>query len=258
MKRIIKFALSLNNLRKIINIKELYGFAHANLNFQVVDRIQAKRILVLSPHPDDDIFGAGGTLARFAQNGVEITVLYLFDGSGGTKTGKKDPGLIKKRREEAEKAAKILKFSRIIFWKNKDGSFLTNKTNIEKLKKIVTQINPEMIFLPHLFDNHPDHSAVNELFYKYLKDNRFVGEIWGYEIWSPTFINRLIDISKVWGIKEKAILAHRTQLSCRDYLGAIKGLNSFRAKSLDKGNLAEGFLYLSREAYLKIHQKLIQ
>lgn len=39
----------------------------------------ARRILVMSPHPDDDVISMGGTLARLCQQGNEVSVLLLWD-----------------------------------------------------------------------------------------------------------------------------------------------------------------------------------
>ena len=38
-------------------------------------------VLVVSPHPDDDVIGCGGTLARLAERGTPCTVAYVTDGS---------------------------------------------------------------------------------------------------------------------------------------------------------------------------------
>ncbi len=256
MKRILKIALGLNNLRKIYNIGELFKLSLKGLDLQFINKLEAKRTLVLSPHPDDEIFGMAGTLALL-ENSV-ITVLYLCDGGSGTKNGTYSQTLASKRYQETRTSAKILGLDKLIFWKIKDGKLSANKKTIKNLNNLLEQLKPEIIFLPHLFDNHPDHFATGEILAKALKiKKRLKLEIWGYEIWSPTFINRLVDISKTWKIKEKAILAHKTQLQCRDYLQAIKGLNSYRAKNLNKGNLAEGFLYLPCEVYLKIHRKFL-
>jgi len=51
-------------------------------NVTVASQVPAGRVLVLSPHPDDEAIGMGGTLAMHAAGGSEVTVVYLTDGGG--------------------------------------------------------------------------------------------------------------------------------------------------------------------------------
>jgi LmbE family N-acetylglucosaminyl deacetylase len=43
---------------------------------------QAQRVLVLAPHPDDEIFGCGGALALYVQLGAQVDVVVVTDGTG--------------------------------------------------------------------------------------------------------------------------------------------------------------------------------
>ena len=36
-----------------------------------------KKVLVIAPHPDDEVLGVGGTISRFSENGVEVSVLIV-------------------------------------------------------------------------------------------------------------------------------------------------------------------------------------
>ncbi len=48
----------------------------------MADRIE--RVMVVTAHPDDAEFGAGGTVAKFAQQGCEITYVLLTNGNKGS------------------------------------------------------------------------------------------------------------------------------------------------------------------------------
>ena len=66
-----------------------------------------RKALVLAPHPDDEVFGCGGTLARLRQQGAEIHVHILTDG-GGYSQGDERQAICQTRREETDRALGVL------------------------------------------------------------------------------------------------------------------------------------------------------
>ena len=45
-------------------------------------RFEARRVLVLAPHADDEVFGCGGALADLIEQGAVVRILILTDGAG--------------------------------------------------------------------------------------------------------------------------------------------------------------------------------
>lgn len=80
-------------------------------------------------------------------------------------------------------------------------------------------------------------------------------QIWAYEIWTPIFINRLVDISLYIKTKQEAILAHESQIATRGYDKAILGLNQYRAEINKISGFAEGFFSAPFEMYRKLYEK---
>ena len=65
-----------------------------------------KNVLVVSAHPDDPDFGAGGTIAKLAKEGARVTYAIVTDGSqGGEDPKQKDSELIAIRQKEQKAAA---------------------------------------------------------------------------------------------------------------------------------------------------------
>lgn len=266
MSQFLEILKSGNALRQVVgfqNIRRAIGF---NLSCQIVDtpassfrdaKYEAQKILVLSPHPDDDVFGCGGTIFKHAQDKDQITVLYLTDGSRGTPQGIRDSSLIIKRRKEAEEAAKILGVKELLFWGYSDGRLEATKTTRKAMFNLLLDLKPDIVYLPSFLDTNKDHFVTSQIFYSALDGLANTDfEIWSYEIWSPSYINRLVSID--FGQKEEAIKAHATQLKCRDYLGAIRALNEYRAKlpKIDKP-MAEGFFACGVELYKDLFKRLI-
>ena len=96
--------------------------------------LHEKNLLVLSPHPDDDIIGCGGTLRRYHEEGAAITVVYMTDGRKGGGTYDEEE-LVLVRKEEAAKAASIIGVDKLIFLDNKDAELSANKHSVRELSR---------------------------------------------------------------------------------------------------------------------------
>jgi hypothetical protein len=79
--------------------------------------------------------------------------------------------------------------------------------------------------------------------------------VWAYEIWTPIFINRLVDISLYIKTKEEAIVAHQSQLKSRRYDKAIIALNQYRAEINKISGFAEGFFAAPLKIYRELYRK---
>src|SRR5262245_5051670 len=78
------------------------------------------RVLVRSPHPDDESIGCGGTLRKHALRGDEVRVVFLTSGEKGGH-GRPPEETARVREGEAVAAAAILGLSGVEFWRQQDG-----------------------------------------------------------------------------------------------------------------------------------------
>jgi LmbE family N-acetylglucosaminyl deacetylase len=142
-----------------------------------------KKILVLSPHPDDDIFGCGGTLHRCHLSGSVITSVYMTDGRKGAAA--ESEALVRIRREEARRAAALIGIDELVFLEHRDGQLKSTPGAVSEMTRIVLALRPDAVYLPFLLDSHPDHLATNDIFVEAAA--RFDGDLvcYGYEIWTP-------------------------------------------------------------------------
>ena len=124
-----------------------------------------KTILIIAAHPDDEVLGCAGTIARFVRNGSTVHVIYLTDGVGARRQGVSAPNVeLLARREAAKIATNILGVSSIDF-----GSFPDNRMDSLDLLDIVRYIedkindySPEMVITHHAGDLNIDHRLVNQ------------------------------------------------------------------------------------------------
>lgn len=143
------------------------------------------RTLIIAPHPDDEIIGCGGLIARLVELGHTPTVIIL---SGGGKSHEgcctiDEKDLISERRRLTLQAADIvgLPHEHIYFLDFRDGSISEDdKANMEKLQKTVDKINPQMILVPHTGEGWSDHLATRRIGLTLAGRGT---EVWEYCVW---------------------------------------------------------------------------
>src|SRR5687768_13703045 len=91
-----------------------------------------KKILVISPHPDDEAIGCGGVISKHVREGEIVEVIFLTSGEKGGH-GRTPVETIVQREKEARDAAKILGISAVHFWREPDGSFQASVKNVARL-----------------------------------------------------------------------------------------------------------------------------
>lgn len=124
-------------------------------------------VLVVAAHPDDEVLGCGGTIARLVDCGVEVHIALLADGVGSRKISaidaKSNENLIA-RRQAARKAAKILGAKSVVF-----GDFPDNRMDTialleitQFIEKLIVLIQPETVFTHHAGDLNVDHRLTSQ------------------------------------------------------------------------------------------------
>lgn len=143
-------------------------------------------IMVFAPHPDDEVLGVGGTIAKRVSEGHNVYVVIVTKGYPPTF----DKELVEAGRCEAERAHKYLGVKKTIFL---DFPALSlDKTNRAKLNgafsKLIDEYSPREIYIPHIGDMHIDHREVAEAVMVAARpfDGSSVERIYSYETMSET------------------------------------------------------------------------
>ncbi|MBU7004374.1 MAG: PIG-L family deacetylase [Theionarchaea archaeon] len=118
-------------------------------------------VLVVSAHPDDMEFLAGGTVAKMVEGGSEVSQLIVTNGERGTLELEREE-LIRRRREEANEAGRVLGLKRVEFLDYPDGmlsDFRFNEVR-ERIMAKIRKLRPDTIitwdpFAP--YETHQDH-----------------------------------------------------------------------------------------------------
>ncbi len=205
------------------------------------------RILVLSPHPDDEAIGCGGTLRKHIIDGDKVQVIFLTSGERGGH-GMSEEETKRVREREAKDAAAILGYESFEFWRIPNGKLRVTKSTVERLQVKLKDWRPDFIYVTHDKEMHPEHRAAAGIVHKALS-NEFALEdkpvVYMYEVWTPMQnMDHIVDISSYVDVKRNAIQAHKCQCAVMSFDEAILGLNRYRGEmhSWPGGDYAEIFV----------------
>jgi len=197
----------------------------------------AKQMLLIFAHPDDESFALGGTIAKYAQQGVNITLVAATKGEAGKTSGICKPeelGLV--REQELRRAAEVLGIANLIFlgYLDKEVSMAPPLEIVEKLVRIIRDVRPQLIitFGADGASGHRDHRAIHY----FAKSAIQLAKVSVEPEWGKAYtLPRLCYVQPGWRLSEdklrevdyvisiapwaerkwQAILEHRTQLGSR-------------------------------------------
>lgn len=215
------------------------------------------RILVLAAHPDDESFGAGGTLALSAGQAEAIRLWIATDGTGQEGVPPEGAGAYAaRRREEAVAAAAALGLEPPRFAGLADRSLSSDSSRVlaQAIREELLDFRPDLVFCPSPAEIHPDHRALARALFEEIAASRpddpdhdrfrFL-RIAFYELSHPILPNVLVDVGPVAEKKDEALASYVSQQAVRDYAGAIRGLNAYRRLTLTGRGPVEAFRVLS-------------
>ena len=202
--------------------------------------LRGERLLVLAPHPDDEVIGCGGIVAQHLREHRAVRIVIATDGAEG--------GDAAAREEESRRGIAALGPAEVVFLGFRDRT-LSDAAGA-RIREQLVDFRPDLVLVPSPLEIHPDHVALSRVFCDTIQrdDTLFadlaVTRVAFYEVSAPLpRPNALVDISDVAETKYAAIAEHASQLAVRDYVGYARGLNAYRAMTLPAGTaFAEAYL----------------
>ncbi len=210
---------------------ELVPYAPGNL--------PGEPILVLAPHPDDEVIGCGGFLAQAVDEGREIHVVILTDG-----TAQGDSGA---RRAESLEAARRLGLPEPVFAGLQDRGLAHDLPELTReIRNAIDRIKPRLLLVPSPAEVHPDHRAVALATYHLLSNPELQArddlELVAYEVSAVLRPNLLLDVGAVWDRVHRAVEAFASQLEVHPYMEILEAIATARRLTLGRSvEWAEAF-----------------
>ena len=212
------------------------------------------RVLIIAPHPDDEIIGVGGTIAKRAKAGDEVYVCIVTKG----KSPLFNPDFIEQGRRECREADAKLGVKETIFL-DFPAVMLETIPRYElngKVAEVVQNIKPDEVYIPHRGDMQIDHQMVVDAAMVAVRPrgDDYPKRVYAYETLSetgwniPNVTNEFIptvyeNITDTYDVKMEAMSVFKSQLApfpAARSVGAIEALAKFRGATVSV-EVAEAF-----------------
>jgi LmbE family N-acetylglucosaminyl deacetylase len=187
----------------------------------------SKKILIIASHPDDEVLGCFGTVARLIKEGYEAYTLILGEG----KTSRDEQRVIENKKDEIaelnieiQKANDIIGIKKVFIESFPDNRFdSVDLLDIVKIiSKVKEEVQPDIIFTHFGNDLNIDHRITYQAVLTATRpmEDEYVKEIYSFEILSSTEWNyplsfspdTFFDISDTIDLKIKAMKEYTSEL----------------------------------------------
>lgn len=237
--------------------------------------VSSGKVMVIMAHPDDPEFICGGTVARWAESGKDITYVLATRGESGSSNPMMTPERLASIREDEQRsAARILGVKEVIFLDYSDGQLIFTAQLRRELTRIIRLYRPDSVitfdpsnryvgaggYFNHL--NHPDHRAVGEAaldaVFPYARDRLAYYELWEKEGLDPHEVKEIylggtttpdtwVDITEYIDKKIAAIREHRSQIT--EFEDLIQRIRKRDGRDINdsEANYEEGFKHIVLE-----------
>jgi len=226
--------------------------------YEAVKNIGTGNVLVLAPHPDDEVFGCAGAIIKHVKSDDPVHVVIVTDGgyqeSGNARSRNE---YIQIRKEESILAGKMLGYVPE-FWDIPDREVVYGEKLISRIADMVKTLDIDLIYAPSVSEIHPDHRSLGMATAEAVRRSDKNICIAFYEVGFPLQPNRLLDITDVATLKQKAMACFSSQLQQQKYDQHIAALNRFRTYTLPlQVQAAEAYFITSNQQLKKYPQALL-
>ncbi len=205
------------------------------------------RILIIAPHPDDEVLGCGGTIAKFSAEKHEVFVTIVTKGRPPLFSEE----FVAQGRKESLRAHQVLGVKDTIFCDLPAAALdVTEHSQVNQvIGKVVTELKPDLLFIPFLGDIHLDHQHVflSSLVASRPNHASYPKKILGYETlsetnWNAAYLtpgfhpNVFFDITDHLETKMRAFSCYQSQIKefpherslvALDALAKVRGASVF-------------------------------
>lgn len=197
-----------------IRVTIIQCLLHRSTSLQLKDKV-----LIVAPHPDDEVLGCSGLIQRMIENGKQVHIVIL---SGGGKSHQNcchidESTLIDSRRNLSRKAAEILglPLNQLHFLDYPDGRISYNDPETQRLQTLIEKISPDAIFVPHKGEGWSDHIEAGKIVREIIRTKSTPIQLYEYCVWFWYYNTWNIDWKNAFVLKMNQ-REHRIKLKAID------------------------------------------
>ena len=210
-----------------------------------------EKVLIISPHPDDEVFGCGGLMQSLVQAGKQVEVIIMSKGEAVHRPccPNNEIIIVEARAGLTDAANGVLGIApehihRLNFPDGDFASAIGNKVLVSALGELIKVIAPTEVFIPHPFENSPDHVAATQILESILQ--RLTIKTFYYCVWTWYHM----PIYKILMLKYKnARLLRAVNRDAKNKAIDIYTKNKARCGISYSGDLPKPFIYAFRWKY---------
>lgn len=201
--------------------------------------------VLLAPHPDDEVIGAGGLLARLAATGTPVHIVHVTD-------GELSAAAVERRRDQARLAARRLGAANVEFLGLTTRALRHQVGLVERLTELIGVLRPAILLLPHEHESDQDHAEVHlagrEAAFSATSTMvpspaPTIDLVLGFEVWSPIRRPPLVLPLRPDAAARKAdaAAAYQDEVERLGIGEAGHGLSAYRGRMFASSDRAEAF-----------------
>ncbi len=182
-----------------------------------MDKKQA--VIVFCAHSDDQIFGPGGTMAKYAQAGIEV-INVIFSYGELSHPWLKRRIAAETRENEAREADKVIGGKEVLFLGVDEAKFekqVKEEWVWKKIQEMIKNYKPVKIFTHSQDDFHPAHRAVYKTVMKAINNSKHKCDTYTFDIWNPFNLKgrelpkMYVNVTDTFNLKIKALSCFKSQ-----------------------------------------------
>lgn len=189
----------LNRIKDFIRLLRI-GCIHLRATFLRRIEVAEGTVLIVAPHPDDEILGCGGLMRQLLQQGYDVHVVVLSGGEGSHREccGMNEHELKDARRRLCFAAnARIgMDESHIHLLDFPDGRIQEDHQETARLASLLKELCPHTVFVPHWGEGWPDHVCAAKMVKSMAGQDVTVYEycvwLWYYNVWRLDWKNATV------------------------------------------------------------------
>lgn len=215
-----------------------------------------QRVLVLAPHPDDEVIGCAGTIARHVRAGDEVGIVIVTDGRQSRALGLGPEEMARRRQQEAELGSQSL--GARLEWLGLPEDAWQPEQLQAALHALFQEWLPHLVYAPSRIDFHPEHQRVVQALAAVLGDysDSHLRAIRVYPVQvplTPVLTNLVTPIADVMPQVSAVLRAYVTQ---KDNMGRAMRQRRYAAHLYGLRGGAEELWQMSPEQYAWLHRSL--
>lgn len=161
-------------------------------------KLDFKKSVIIAPHPDDEVFGCGGLIAKLVACGNAPYIIIMTGGEASHRgcCAITEEDIAKARNQLTIRAAQILglPFDHIYCLNYPDGEIDPRNTEeTARLRRLLNQLNCDAVFIPHWGEGWSDHLQTAEIVKKIVQKDVELYEycvwVWYYNVWNLDWSN---------------------------------------------------------------------